>query len=134
VPQVFTHMHDTKKETRPLSLSIHTIGRQIAVGPSSTGAEVHGGAGKRALASVKRSEQIMAMRLLTEKQVSAITSIPMGTLRRWRCVGDGPPFIKMGNGPKARVKYDAVDILAYVEAGRRYPIRAGNTEGENAWP
>ena len=71
------------------------------------------------------------MQLLTEKQVSAITAIPMGTLRRWRCVGDGPPFIKMGNGPKARVRYDAMDILAYVEAGRRFPsIRAGNTEGE----
>jgi hypothetical protein len=72
----------------------------------------------------------MAMQLLTERKVSEITDIPMGTLRRWRCVGDGPPYIKMGNGPKARVKYDAVDILAYVEAGRRYPIRAGNTGGD----
>jgi hypothetical protein len=67
----------------------------------------------------------MAMQLLTERQVSAITAIPMGTLRRWRCVGEGPPYIKMGKGPKARVKYDAVDILAYVEAGRRFPsVRA----------
>jgi hypothetical protein len=79
----------------------------------------------------KRAEQLMAMQLLTEKQVSALTAIPMGTLRRWRCVGDGPPFIKMGRGPKARVKYDAIDILAYVEAGRRYPIRAGITEGQH---
>jgi hypothetical protein len=71
----------------------------------------------------------MAMQLLTEKQVSEITGIPKGTLRRWRCVGEGPCFIKMGNGPKARVRYDAVDILTYVDAGRRYPIRAGNTEG-----
>jgi hypothetical protein len=70
------------------------------------------------------------MQLLTEKQVSTVTAIPMGTLRRWRCVGDGPPFIKMGHGPKARVRYDAIDILAYVEAGKRYPIRAGNTGGQ----
>jgi hypothetical protein len=73
----------------------------------------------------------LALQLLTEEQVSAITAIPMGTLRRWRCVGDGPPYIKMGNGPKARVRYDALDILAYVEAGKRYPIRAGNTGGQH---
>jgi hypothetical protein len=82
-------------------------------------------------ATSKRAQQLISMQLLTEKQVSAITAVPMGTLRRWRCVGDGPPFIKMGNGPKARVRYDAVDILAYVEAGKRYPIRAGNTGGQH---
>jgi hypothetical protein len=82
----------------------------------------------------KKAVKLLAMRLLTERQVSEILATPMGTLRRWRCVGDGPPFIKMGNGPKARVKYDAVDVLAYVEAGRRYPIRAGNTKGQDAWP
>jgi hypothetical protein len=86
---------------------------------------------KEKSAQAKRIDQVMAMRLLTEKQVSAITAIPMGTLRRWRCVGDGPPFIKMGNGPKARVRYDPVDILTYVEAGKRYPIRAGNTGGQH---
>jgi predicted DNA-binding transcriptional regulator AlpA len=82
-------------------------------------------------ARTKRIDQAMAMRLLTEKQVSAITAIPAGTLRRWRCTGEGPPYIKMGNGPKARVRYDAVDVLAYVEAGKRYPIRAGNTGGQH---
>ena len=82
-------------------------------------------------AKAKRIDQAMAMRLLTEKQVSAITAIPTGTLRRWRCVGEGPPYIKMGNGPKARVRYDAVDTLAYVEVGKRYPIRAGNTGGQH---
>lgn len=72
-----------------------------------------------------KTEKVIAMRLLTEGQVSAITAIPMGTLRRWRCIGEGPPYIKMGKGPKARVKYDAVDIHEYVEAGRRFPsVRA----------
>jgi hypothetical protein len=86
---------------------------------------------KRKLAQTKSVEQVMAMLLLTERQVSAMTATAMGTLRRWRCVGDGPPFIKFGSGPKARVKYDAVDIRKYVEAGRRFPsIRAGNTDGE----
>jgi hypothetical protein len=83
------------------------------------------------VATSKRTQQLMSMQLLTEKQVSAITAVPMGTLQRWRCVGDGPPFIKMGHGPKARVRYDAVDILAYVEAGKRFPIRAGVTGGQH---
>ena len=82
-------------------------------------------------ANAKRTQQALVMQLLTEKQVFAITAIPTGTLRRWRCTGEGPPYIKMGNGPKARVRYDAVDILAYVEAGKRYPIRAGNTGGQH---
>ena len=80
---------------------------------------------RRRSAHAKEVEKLLAMRLLTEKQVSVITAIPTGTLRRWRSVGEGPPYIKMGNGPKARVKYDAVAILAYVEAGRRFPsVRA----------
>jgi hypothetical protein len=87
--------------------------------------------GSEKLATSKRTQQLMSMQLLTEQQVSAITAVPMGTLRRWRCVGDGPPFIKMGHGPKARVRYDAVDILAYVESGKRYPIRAGVTGGQH---
>jgi hypothetical protein len=87
--------------------------------------------GQEKLATSKQTQQLMRMQLLTEKQVSMITAIPMGTLRRWRCVGDGPPFVKMGRGPKARVRYDAVDILTYVEAGKRYPIRAGNTGGQH---
>ena len=70
-----------------------------------------------------------SLQLLTEKEVSAMTTIPVKTLQRWRCVGDGPPYIKLGSGPKARVKYDFVDIQTYVEQGRCYPsVRA--TQGE----
>ena len=86
----------------------------------------------RAMAmAAKRTQEALSMRLLTEREVREITGIPMGTLRRWRCVGEGPPFIKLGSGPKARVRYDAIDILSYVEAGKRYPIRAGNTGGQH---
>jgi hypothetical protein len=77
------------------------------------------------MAYADKIRQVLEMRMLTERQVSQITAIPMGTLRRWRCVGGGPQFIKLGTGPKARVKYDAIDIHAYVEAGRRDPsVRA----------
>jgi hypothetical protein len=77
--------------------------------------------------------QVMAMQLLTERQVSAILATPMGTLRRWRCVGTGPRFVKMGLGPKARVKYDAVDIYQYVEAGRRDPSVRATQWGQHGY-
>jgi hypothetical protein len=74
-------------------------------------------------------DQVLAMRLLNERQVSEILRTPMGTLRRWRCVGVGPLYIKLGGGAKAPVRYDPIDIYECVEAGRRFAsIRAGNME------
>jgi hypothetical protein len=65
------------------------------------------------------------IQLYDEKQVSVMLDTPVKTLQRWRCVGDGPPFLKFGR----RVKYDSVDIQTYVNQGRRYPsVRA--TQGE----
>ena len=69
------------------------------------------------------------LQMLTEKQVSAITTISVKTLQRWRCIGDGPPYSKLGTGPKARVVYDSRDIQTYVEQGRCNPsVRA--TQGD----
>jgi hypothetical protein len=69
------------------------------------------------------------LQLLTEIEVSQMTKISVKTLQRWRCVGDGPLFTKLGEGKKAPVRYDARDIQTYVEQGRRYPsVRA--TQGE----
>jgi hypothetical protein len=60
-----------------------------------------------------------------EKQVSAMTSIPVKTLQRWRTVGDGPNFSKWGR----LVRYASVDIQTYAKQGQRYPsVRA--TQGE----
>ena len=66
------------------------------------------------------------LRLLTPKAVFEMTSIPVGTLSRWRCIGIGPPYIKLGTGPKARIRYDLVDVLRFIEEGRRYPTVRAN--------
>ena len=76
-----------------------------------------------------RIGRLLETELLNEKEVSQILKTPKGTLRRWRCAGEGPAFIKLGAGPKAAVRYHPLDIEKYVEAGRRYPIRAGNIGG-----
>lgn len=81
------------------------------------------------MAYENKSTHSAPLQLLTEKEVSVITTIPVKTLQNWRCIGEGPAFIKLGTGPKARVKYDLVDIQNYVNAGRRYPsVRATQKE------
>jgi hypothetical protein len=41
------------------------------------------------------------------------------TLENWRCLGKGPPFIKLGDGPGASVVYDDDDVDAWLAARRR---------------
>lgn len=53
--------------------------------------------------------------LLTEKDVAAILSVQVATLRRWRWSGQGPTFRKIG----ACVRYHPADVEAFIEAGRR---------------
>lgn len=69
------------------------------------------------------------LQLLTEIEVSQMTKVSVKTLQRWRCIGYGPIFTKLGEGKKAPVRYHPNDIQTYVDSGRRYPsVRA--TQGE----
>lgn len=61
--------------------------------------------------------------LLTEVEVSELTSIPRGTLSRWRCAGRGPNFVKL----EGSVRYYLSDIVAYVDERKRLPVRASPT-------
>jgi hypothetical protein len=58
--------------------------------------------------------------LLNETEVSQITGTPTGTLRRWRCAGRGPDFVKL----EGSVRYHLSDVLLYVEKGRQSSVRA----------
>jgi hypothetical protein len=89
--------------------------------------------GSRTL-QAKKIATILETRLLNEREVSKILGTPMGTLRRWRCAGEGPIFIKLGSGPKAAVRYHPLDIDRFVDEGRRFSIRAGSAGGEKQWP
>ena len=49
-------------------------------------------------------------KLLTETQVAVMLNIQVATLRRWRWIGQGPRFIKIG----AAVRYDPQELKAYL--------------------
>ena len=53
--------------------------------------------------------------LVNETEAARILALSVKTLRRWRWVGRGPSFVKIG----AAVRYDLADLSAYIEAGRR---------------
>ena len=50
------------------------------------------------------------MEVVNEFRVAEITGLAVGTLRNWRCRGEGPPFIKMGT----RVRYSVKSIEAWM--------------------
>ena len=51
-------------------------------------------------------------KLLTEEQVAEQLSITTNTLRKWRWLGKGPAFIKIG----AAVRYEADAIAMFIES------------------
>ena len=53
--------------------------------------------------------------LLKESEAAAKLNVKVATLRRWRWVGRPPRFLKIGGA----VRYDPVDLEAFIEAGRR---------------
>lgn len=59
-------------------------------------------------------------RLLTEIQVSRRYQIPAGTLRNYRYLGDGPPFLRLGRA----IRYRIEDLEAWLKAHRVEPGEA----------
>lgn len=48
--------------------------------------------------------------LLTENEVSTCLKVSLACLRRWRLVGEGPPYVKVNN----MVRYREADISSWV--------------------
>lgn len=61
------------------------------------------------------------MKLITTKAVAEMLSVPEGTIRYWRKVGVGPPWVKI----EGTIRYDLADVEIYIERCRRTPsVRA----------
>ena len=49
-------------------------------------------------------------RLLTDKEVATLFGVSVALLKRWRCYGGGPTYVKIG-GPDGRaVRYRRADV------------------------
>lgn len=59
------------------------------------------------------------LELLLESEAAEIMRSSPRTLQSWRARGEGPKFIKLGRGIRAKVAYRRADIDAWIEAGLR---------------
>jgi len=62
-----------------------------------------------------REQSYTEPKLLTEKEVSALTGIQLSTLRHWRCKRIGPPFLKLGRRRQSAVRYSLADVVRWTE-------------------
>lgn len=54
--------------------------------------------------------------LLSTAQAAEYLGMQPQTLRKWRVTGDGPPYIRLGDSPRARVAYRLKDLDAWLAA------------------
>lgn len=59
------------------------------------------------------------MQHLTTEELAKRWGLSANRLRQWRVAGTGPNFLKLGDGPKAPVRYRLEDIVEY-ERDRYY--------------
>ena len=66
-------------------------------------------------------EGTSVIELMTEQQVAEALQVKVTFLRRQRTMRMGIPFVKLGPGPQAQVRYRKSDILAYLNKNLRVP-------------
>jgi predicted DNA-binding transcriptional regulator AlpA len=57
--------------------------------------------------------------LISEKETALMLGIHPGTLANWRSEGKGPEFVKLGDSPRAAVRYRLTVVQDWI---------AGNTK------
>ena len=53
--------------------------------------------------------------LWDERRAAAHLSVSPRCLQSWRLRAEGPPFLKLGSGRRARVRYRPADVRAWVD-------------------
>jgi hypothetical protein len=56
---------------------------------------------------------------LTKNDVAALLRLSVQTLARWRCLGIGPRYIKLGPGRTSPIRYSRAAVEAYLAASSR---------------
>ena len=68
-------------------------------------------------APYKLPMELEGLRHLNEYEVAALIGFAVPSLRNWRCLGKGPPYVKMGRSVRYRLK----DVLEWIESHRVKP-------------
>jgi len=59
--------------------------------------------------------------LIDEREAAKVLCCSVATLRKWRLLGNGPAYIKVGR----LVRYSEADLATYLDANRKEPAAAG---------
>jgi predicted DNA-binding transcriptional regulator AlpA len=59
--------------------------------------------------------------LLTREQAAEYLSVSVATMARWACERQGPPYVKIGRGANASVRYPSDLIDEYVDSRLKKP-------------
>ena len=54
--------------------------------------------------------------LLTTEEVATYLRVTSQTLMKWRRDGEGPPFIRLGGGPRGRIRFRWMDLMDWLDA------------------
>ncbi len=61
--------------------------------------------------------------LVNRKEAASLLGLSFRSLEAWASTGTkGPPFIRLGEGPKAHVRYRVGDLLAWIDERSRASI------------
>ena len=56
---------------------------------------------------------------LTRKQAAQVLGLHPTTLERWAAAGQGPTFVRLGDGIRPRVRYPRASLLAWLRERAR---------------
>jgi hypothetical protein len=59
-------------------------------------------------------------RLLSDLEAAPLLGLPVQTLRNWRWINVGPPWVRVGD---RAIRYDRVDLERYIAEGKVDPAR-----------
>ncbi len=59
--------------------------------------------------------------MLTTEQVGEVLQVSPRTLFNWRQAGGGPPYVALGEGRGAAVRYPRADLRAYLNSRTVHP-------------
>jgi predicted DNA-binding transcriptional regulator AlpA len=69
--------------------------------------------------------RVVSEALVSEREAAARLGLSVKTLRRWRWLRQGPPWVKVG----AAVRYAPGDISAFIETNRQTATAGGGKAG-----